>query len=347
MPASIRSPDERGDARRARTLIEDFDDLVPDETSPDYLRQAAPVRRSRQGRHEPGPGELRLGILVRNAGVAPSTRPANGSHGAPTAAPTTRLRSASTTSRALGRAAASTSRASPRSSSTPTATWRWSTRPSVVDRHRQDDHHALRAAAVPLRRRSTADKGQNNAARPRSAQHRSPTRSYAAFYYPWIVTSDPQTGARKLVPPGGHVLGVYARTDYGARRVQGAGQRDRCAARSSSSTTSTTARRTMLNPRGVNAIRQFPGPRHPRLGRAHAHLERAVEVRQRAAAVHLPRALDLRRHAVGGVRAERRSSCGRASSTRSACSCARSGGSARCSDAPRRRRSSSPATARR
>ena len=36
---------------------------------------------------------------------------------------------------------------------------------------------------------------------------------YAAFYYPWIVISDPQTGARKLVPPGGHVLGVYARTD--------------------------------------------------------------------------------------------------------------------------------------
>ena len=25
--------------------------------------------------------------------------------------------------------------------------------------------------------------------------------------------SDPQSGARTLVPPGGHVLGVYARTD--------------------------------------------------------------------------------------------------------------------------------------
>ena len=36
---------------------------------------------------------------------------------------------------------------------------------------------------------------------------------YAAVYYPWLVVSDPQTGARKEVPPGGHVLGVFARTD--------------------------------------------------------------------------------------------------------------------------------------
>ena len=36
---------------------------------------------------------------------------------------------------------------------------------------------------------------------------------FGAFYFPWIVVSDPQTGARKVVPPGGHVLGVYARSD--------------------------------------------------------------------------------------------------------------------------------------
>lgn len=35
----------------------------------------------------------------------------------------------------------------------------------------------------------------------------------AAFYVPWISASDPQTGACKLLPPGGHVLGVNARTD--------------------------------------------------------------------------------------------------------------------------------------
>jgi uncharacterized protein len=36
---------------------------------------------------------------------------------------------------------------------------------------------------------------------------------YAAFYYPWIVVADPDTGERRTIPPGGHVLGVYARVD--------------------------------------------------------------------------------------------------------------------------------------
>ena len=37
--------------------------------------------------------------------------------------------------------------------------------------------------------------------------------SHAAFYYPWIVVSDPDTDQRRTVPPGGHVLGIYARVD--------------------------------------------------------------------------------------------------------------------------------------
>ena len=50
---------------------------------------------------------------------------------------------------------------------------------------------------------------------------------YAAFYYPWITISDPRTGARRNVPPGGFVCGIYARSDNTRGRVQGAGQRDR------------------------------------------------------------------------------------------------------------------------
>jgi phage tail sheath protein FI len=34
---------------------------------------------------------------------------------------------------------------------------------------------------------------------------------YAAFYYPRLWVSDPLSGERKLVPPGGYVLGVFAR----------------------------------------------------------------------------------------------------------------------------------------
>jgi len=36
--------------------------------------------------------------------------------------------------------------------------------------------------------------------------------SYAAFYYPWLWVADP-AGRKRLVPPGGRVLGIYARGD--------------------------------------------------------------------------------------------------------------------------------------
>lgn len=81
---------------------------------------------------------------------------------------------------------------------------------------------------------------------------------YAAFYYPWIEIASPVTGARKLIPPGGAMAGIYARSDNergvwkapanevirGALRLQH--QID------------TNIQKT-LNPRGVNALRRFPG----------------------------------------------------------------------------------------
>lgn len=42
---------------------------------------------------------------------------------------------------------------------------------------------------------------------------------YAAFYYPWVNVINPTTGAKVLVAPGGHVAGIYARSDD-ARGVQ-------------------------------------------------------------------------------------------------------------------------------
>ena len=53
-------------------------------------------------------------------------------------------------------------------------------------------------------------KGNYNDLDPRS--HNFDTK-YAAFYYPWITISDPQTGQRRSIPPGGAILGIYARTD--------------------------------------------------------------------------------------------------------------------------------------
>jgi Bacteriophage tail sheath protein len=82
--------------------------------------------------------------------------------------------------------------------------------------------------------------------------------SYAAFYYPWVYTADLQSGARRLVPPSGHVLGLYARTDTD-RGVWKAPANDVLRGIFDLEYYVNTGAQEVLNPRGVNAIRQFPG----------------------------------------------------------------------------------------
>jgi hypothetical protein len=81
---------------------------------------------------------------------------------------------------------------------------------------------------------------------------------YAAFYYPWIVTSDPRTGARKLIPPGGHILGVYARTD-GERGVFKAPANEILRGVLDLEIDIDDGKQDDLNPKGVNVTRNFPG----------------------------------------------------------------------------------------
>jgi phage tail sheath protein FI len=81
---------------------------------------------------------------------------------------------------------------------------------------------------------------------------------YAAYYYPWVFTADLQSGARKLVPPSGYVLGLYARTDT-ERGVWKAPANDVLRGIFDLEYYVNTQAQEMLNPRGVNAIRQFPG----------------------------------------------------------------------------------------
>src|ERR1700722_6350344 len=38
-------------------------------------------------------------------------------------------------------------------------------------------------------------------------------RGYAAFYFPWLQITNPISGVPLLVPPGGHLAGIYARSD--------------------------------------------------------------------------------------------------------------------------------------
>lgn len=101
------------------------------------------------------------------------------------------------------------------------------------------------------------DKGKSNATALDPRTHVQDTQ-YAAFYYPWISMSDPQTGARKTVPPGGHVLGVYARTDV-ERGVFKAPANETLRGALELEFDINDDTQSVLNPRGVNAIRQFPG----------------------------------------------------------------------------------------
>jgi len=81
---------------------------------------------------------------------------------------------------------------------------------------------------------------------------------YAAFYYPWIKVLDPLTNTYKLVPPGGHIAGVYARSDQ-ERGVHKAPANEVLRGVSELQVNVSKGDQDVLNPRGVNCIRVFPG----------------------------------------------------------------------------------------
>lgn len=81
---------------------------------------------------------------------------------------------------------------------------------------------------------------------------------YGAFYYPWIWISDPRSGGRKLVPPGGAVCGIYALTDNN-RGVFKAPANETIAGAIDLECDVNQATQDVLNPSGVDVIRRFPG----------------------------------------------------------------------------------------
>jgi hypothetical protein len=81
---------------------------------------------------------------------------------------------------------------------------------------------------------------------------------YAAFYYPWIKVIDPEAGLRRLVPPGGHIVGIYARSDT-ERGVHKAPANEVVRGAVELEFQITKGEQDILNPRGVNVIRAFPG----------------------------------------------------------------------------------------
>lgn len=80
----------------------------------------------------------------------------------------------------------------------------------------------------------------------------------AAMYHPWVKVFDPLTKNTAAVPPSGSVAGIYARTDN-TRGVWKAPANEVVSACVGLDANYTTGEQDILNPKGVNLIRSFPG----------------------------------------------------------------------------------------
>ncbi|HEU4870849.1 MAG TPA: phage tail sheath family protein [Pyrinomonadaceae bacterium] len=236
-------------------LIEDFDDLDTDESSPDFYGKRFPFIDLEKGETNQGPESSALGILVRNAGVAAGSRPANGIQ-------------------VLGGGADDPVALGPddyRGDPIPGGRGAQGLAALELDPYRDvalvyapdvstDISKAIVAHCERLRFRFAVIDSPKSISSTTDLKPRNDVTdsSYAGFYYPWIVTSDPRTGARKLIPPGGHVLGVYARSDT-ERGVFKAPANEIVRGALALEFDINDNMQDDLNPKGVNVIRSFPG----------------------------------------------------------------------------------------
>lgn len=83
-------------------------------------------------------------------------------------------------------------------------------------------------------------------------------KGYAALYYPWYQSKDPVTKELMYLPPSGAVAGIYARSD-GERGVHKAPANEKVRGAVGLEYTATKGEQEVLNPLGINVIRNFPG----------------------------------------------------------------------------------------
>lgn len=79
---------------------------------------------------------------------------------------------------------------------------------------------------------------------------------YAAYYYPWLEIVNPDTGVVMPMPPGGHVAGIYARSDTNYN-VAKAPANEPIMMIDSLQAQITNGQQALLNPVGVNCLRYF------------------------------------------------------------------------------------------
>ena len=82
--------------------------------------------------------------------------------------------------------------------------------------------------------------------------------SYAALYHPWLQVFDPLDKKNIAIPPSGSVIGIYARSDN-ARGVHKAPANEVVRACVGLDCQFNKGEQDILNPKGVNLIRSFPG----------------------------------------------------------------------------------------
>jgi phage tail sheath protein FI len=81
---------------------------------------------------------------------------------------------------------------------------------------------------------------------------------FAALYYPWIEVMNPLTNQPMMIPPSGHVAGLWCRTDA-TRGVHKAPANEVVMGANGLSFQVTQAEQGGLNKVGINCIRAFPG----------------------------------------------------------------------------------------
>ena len=81
---------------------------------------------------------------------------------------------------------------------------------------------------------------------------------FATLYWPWIEVMDPLTNTPKMIPPSGHIAGIWARTDA-TRGVHKAPANEVVLGANGLAFQITQAEQGALNQTGINCIRAFPG----------------------------------------------------------------------------------------
>ncbi len=82
--------------------------------------------------------------------------------------------------------------------------------------------------------------------------------NYAAIYHPWLIVFDPLDKRNIAIPPSGSMLGIYARSDN-TRGVHKAPANEVVRACVGLECQFNKGEQDILNPKGVNLIRSFPG----------------------------------------------------------------------------------------